>query len=117
MKAVSFNIGDKIVTIKNGKLCRGVVKNVYEVTPQVLCIESEDGTVEKVLARSVAPDPKTETQEEIALLEKPEITITPDEFREIACRVIYENAKNRSDSLFVMAKLHKALFIESCEND
>ena len=120
MQKVEF-IGDKVVTIKDGELRKGVVKNFFPVNPPIFFIEFEDGTVEKVLYNNVAPEPKTETPEETEPVEKSEITITPGEFKEIACRVIAEETK---DNKFlglafagIMSKIHCALFVKSWENE
>ena len=122
MKEISFGIGDKIVSIKDGELRKGVIKNFYPmVTPPVFAVEFEDGSVEKVLYNNVAKEPETETQEENEPIQKSEITITPDEFQEIACRVIIETSRNdtRAASAFtrLIGRLHKALFVEPWEND
>lgn len=123
MKMVDFNVGDKIVTIKDGELRKGVVKNFYPmVTPPVFAIEFEDGTVEKVLYNNIAPEPKTETpEEEIEPVEKSEITITPDEFREITCRVIAEETTEHKvvglAFASLMGKIHRALFVDEWENE
>lgn len=116
MNNVKFEIGDKIVTIRDGELRKGVVKNSYPVNPLVLAIEFEDGTVEKVFSSDVAPEPTTETPEQNEPKEKEEITITPDEFREIASRVI---AKETKDNYLVgyafaslVGEIYKALFEE-----
>lgn len=113
-----IDIGDKIVTIRDGELRKGVVKNSYPVNPPVLAIEFEDGTVEKVFSSDVAPEPKTETQKEkIEQIEKSEITITPDEFREIASNIIAEETKDNYLVGYAFAsligKIYTALFIES----
>lgn len=121
MQKVEFSIGDKVVTIKDGELRKGVVKNFFPVNPPIFLIEFEDGTVEKVLYNNVAPEPKTETPEENAPVEKSEITITPDEFREITCRVIAEETKKHKivglAFASIMGKIHRALFVESWENE
>lgn len=121
MSKVKFEIGDKVVSIKDSELLKGVVKNVYPVNPPVLAIEYEDGTVEKVFYDTVAHEPKMETQEKTEPVEKSEITIAPDEFREIASRVI---AKETKDNYLVgyafasiVGEIYKALFIESYERD
>lgn len=124
MKRIDFSTGDEVVTIKDGELRKGVIKNFYPINPPVFVIEFEDGTVEKVLYSNVAPAPKTETQEpeeKNESVEKAEITITPDEFKKIACRVIAKETKNRMilglAFASLMSKVHKALFIEPWEND
>ena len=122
MLEIEFNIGDKIVTIKDGELRKGVIRNFSPSTPPVFIIEFEDGTVEKVLYNNIAPEPKVETQEEKnKSVEKTEITITPDEFKKITCRVIAEETKNfQTIGLVVagvMGKVHKALFVDDWENE
>lgn len=124
MKRIDFSTGDEVVTIKNGELRKGVIKNFFPVNPPVFVIEFEDGTVDKVLYSNVAPAPKTETQEpeeKNEPVEKSEITITPDKFKEITCRVIAAETKNHKIVGLVfaslMSKIHKALFVEPWEND
>ena len=122
MKKVEFNTGDKIITIKDGELRKGVIKNFFPINPPVFLIEFEDGTVEKVLYSNVAPEPKTETPEEkIEPVEKSEITITPDEFMSITTRVIAEETMDRIEVGLafapIMAKIHTALFVDEWENE
>ena len=124
MKRIDFSTGDEVVTIKDGELRKGVIKNFYPINPPVFVIEFEDGTVEKVLYSNVAPAPKTETQEpeeKNEPVEKSEITITPSEFMQITTRVIANETKDRKlvglAFAALMAKVHKALFIDAWEND
>ena len=122
MQKVEFSTGDKIVTIKDGELRKGVIKNFYPVNPPVFLIEFEDGAVEKVLYSNVAPEPKTETpEEENKPVEKSEITITPREFMRITTRVIAENTKDRKlvglAFASIMSKIHIALFVDDWENE
>lgn len=114
---IDFEIGDRVVTIRDGKLRRGVVKNAYLINPPVLAIEFEDGNVEKVFCNDVVREPKAENpKEENEPIEKAEITITPDEFREIVCRVIAEETKGYKivglAFMSIAGKIHRALFIE-----
>ena len=118
MRHNNFNIGDKVVTIIDGELCKGVIKNIYLVNPPVYAVELEDGNIRKVHCVNVALDTKAETPEEKREpVEKAEITITPNEFRDIACRVIADELKNRKTlglaCAAVVGKIHRALFIES----
>lgn len=122
MKRINFNMGDKVVTVKDGELRKGVIKNVYPVNPPVVAVKFEDGTVEKVFQSDIALEPDIETPDETnEPAEKPEITITPDKFRDISCRVIAEEIK--SNLLLavafssIMSKIHNALFVEPWEND
>lgn len=115
MSNVKFEIGDKIVTIRDGELRKGVVKNSYPVNPPVLAIEFEDGTVEKVFSSDVAPEPTTETPEQNEPIPQPEITITPEELTEITLRVISEETKDNFilgiACATLMGKVIKALFV------
>lgn len=123
MGKVSFDIGDKVVTIKDGELRKGVIKKIFELNPPICIIEAEDGTLAKVYCRDVAlaPEPKTETQEESEPVVKSEITITPDEFQDISCRVVAEMTENNLGAAWALmslvAKLYMALFVEPWEND
>lgn len=120
MKQLKFENGDKIVIIRDGELRKGVVKNFYELNPPILSIEFEDGSVEKVFASDVAAEPKIEPPEKKREpAEKSEITITPDEFREIATRAIAENTNEYKVSALAYAyatligRIHRDLFFES----
>lgn len=122
MKHIEFDIGNKVVTIKDGELRKGVVKYCYPIYPPVFAVEFEDGTVEKVHYNNIAPEPKTETPEErIEPVEKSEITITPDEFSSIAARIIVE--ETGSDVLTglrfasIIGKLREALFVDEWEHE
>jgi hypothetical protein len=113
--------GDNVVVIEDGELRNGVIKTVFDmITPPMYAVEFEDG-IEKVPFNRVAPAPKTETPEEQKRepVFKSEITITPDEFQEISCRVVAEETK---DNIFIgltfstiLAKIHKALFLDEGE--
>lgn len=123
MNKLTCKIGDNVVVIEEGELRNGVVKNIYnEVNPPIYAVEFENG-IEKVPFNKVAPAPKTETPEEPKRepVEKQEITITPDEFREISCRVIAEETKGFHivglSCSMIIAKIHKALFLDESEND
>ena len=124
MKRIDFSTGDEVVTIKDGELRKGVIKNFFPVDPPIFIIEFEDGTIEKVRYDKVAPAPKTETQEPEEKNEpvvKSEITITPDEFMNITARVVAKETKG--DLIVGMAfarlfgKVYKALFVEPWENE
>lgn len=122
MKETSFNIGDKIVTIRDGELYRGTIKGIYPLNPPICAIAFEDGSIRKIFLRDIAPDPKADPQyEKTELGEKSEITITPDEFKKITCDII---AKYTDDKPFaalefglMMSKIHRALFIDSRDGE
>ena len=94
-------------------------------------IEFDDGEIEKVYPKDVALEPKTERQEtepvkeevkEKKPVEKSEITITPEEFREISTNLIAEESLIGGPLLLslgtiLVSKLHIALFADEVEND
>ena len=116
-----FNENDHVITIENGSIKNGIVsKCFYEMNPPVLLVEFDDGNVEKVLPEKLALAPKTEDPKEESRepIIKSEITITPDEFRDIEFNVITETAIKTKDFMLGMklsaflALLHKALFVD-----
>lgn len=113
--------GDNVVVIEDGELRNGVIKTVFDmVTPPMYAVEFEDG-IEKVPFNRVAPAPKTEIPEEQKRepVFKSEITITPDEFMNIATRIIAEETKEHKlvgfATTILLAKIHKALFLDEGE--
>ena len=122
MKKIEFNTGDRVVTVVGGELRKGVIKNFYPVNPPVFAIEFEDGTVEKIPYSNVAPEPKVETQgEKNEPVVKSEITITPDEFKDITCPIITEMTKRNVrlgfETVIILSKVYRTLFVEPWEND
>lgn len=122
MDNVKITIGDRVITIKNNQIRKGTVTKIYDLDPIIYIVEFDDGNVEKVCHNEIALEPETETQEEdLEPVEKSEITITPDEFKKIACRVIVNETKDSRLMGLVFAllmdKIHKALFVEPWEND
>lgn len=122
MKNFKCNIGDNVVVIEEGELRNGVLKNIFCDLPNPICVvEFENGT-EKVPCNLVAPAPKTETQnaQKRGPVYKSEITITPDEFQEIATSVIAKETKDFHivgvTATIILAKIHKALFLDEGEN-
>lgn len=122
MKTIEFCTGDRVVTIKDGELRRGTVKTFFdELDPSIAIIEFEDGSVEKVWGENVAKEAKAETMAENEPVEKSEITITPDKFREIACRVVAE--KTHKHILVgvafaqILGDIHRALFVDPWEDE
>ena len=120
IKSVEFNNGDKVVVIKDGKLQKAVFRNLYPIVPPVAVVEYEDGSVEKVPYDNIAKEPITETPDpQNEPIKKKEITITSNEFIEIAASVMADEL--RDDPFLgllvttVVSKIHKALFTESQE--
>lgn len=131
VKEIKMSIGDRVVMIENHELRRGTIKNIHaELLRPILIVEFDDGEIEKVLADDVALEPKTEVKEDQEVkeektskpVEKSEITITPDEFREISTNLVAEESKQGGAMLMMlgtilMSKLHEALFVDEGEND
>lgn len=122
MHEMKFNVGDRIVTVINGELRKGVIKELYQVSPPVVVVRLEDGSLAKVLYNDIAPEPQAEdNQGENKPIEKPEITITPDEFKKIAARVIVEETEDHPIAGLAFAvmvrKIYNALFVDESEND
>lgn len=93
MKTVILNVDDRVVTIKNGNLRKGIIRRIYaDIPTPILIVEFDDGEIEKVYPGDVALEPKTEVKEDQEVkeekkpAEKSEITITLEEFREISVK-------------------------------
>jgi hypothetical protein len=114
-----FNENDKVITIENGKVREGIVRKDFSVmSPPVLLVEFENGSLEKVSFDRVAHAPKPEPQDQKPNepIEKSEITITSEEFKNIGLDLITKMAIETKDFLLGMklsaflAMLHTALF-------
>ena len=131
VKEIKMSIGDRVVMIENHEIRRGTILNMYvDIPTPILVVEFDDGAIEKVYPKDVALEPKSEVKEDLEVkeevkekkpVEKSEITITPEEFENIAVDTVVEVAKDN----FVLAmalsafceKLHKKLFAIEAEND
>lgn len=119
---MEFKIGDRIVTIVCGELVSGTIKELFPIDPPVCIVKFEDGSFGKIPCNEMALEPKSEpVEEKNEPITKSEITITPDEFENVACRVIARETKDHPIIGFVTAsiisKIHEALFTESSGND
>lgn len=131
MKTVILNVDDRVVTIKNGNLRKGIIRRIYaDIPTPILIVEFDDGEIEKVYPGDVAIEPKTERQEDEPVkeetkekkpVEKSEITITPEEFENIAVDMVVEFAKDKFMLALALSafceELHKKLFVNEGEND
>ena len=118
---MKINEGDKVGVIINGEIKKGVVISVY--TDLAYAIVKFDNETRKVMLHDIGllPEEKDRDHKDSKYpVEKSEITITPAEFREVACDVI---AKRTSNNLplgllmtNILASIHEALFIEG-ENE
>lgn len=129
VKEIKMNIGDRVVMIENHELRRGVIRNIYtDIPTPILVVEFDDGEIEKVYPGDVALEPKTEIKEDQEVkeekkpVEKSEITITPEEFMEIASNVVAKEAIKGGPLVtmlgaILMSELHEKLFIDEGENE
>lgn len=106
-----FKDGDRVIYVINSKVCYGVITCLANIKTAI--VKSDDGQMFKVPCEFLAPEPRVEKTEPI---EKPEITITPEEFRETAVKVFTELCVIPQSSVYDVtvftAELHKALFFK-----
>lgn len=104
-----FKDGERVIHIRNSKICHGVVN--YMVNDKIAIVKFDDDLLLKLPFEDLAPEP---TVEKIEPIEKPEITITPEEFRKTAVKVFKELGVIPQSSVYDVtvftAELHKALF-------
>ena len=127
----NFKLGDRVMAIQNSKARYGTIRtiggNAYE-TIAIVKFETEkpgEYELEKIKVSDLILVEETEAKEteakETEPVEKSEITITPDEFREIGVKVITKLTATKpivglAFTAF-LAELHKALFFgEVSEN-
>ena len=117
----------KVIVIgENNKIENGTVKTVYEKLGTAI-VELDDGYIIKVRLIDLGIPETSEPVEDIKEepkrepVEKSEITITPEEFRNIGVDVIKKQAKKNPMIVLpftvFLAELHKALFFDAVEND
>lgn len=125
IKKITMKQGDTVAFIEHGEIKKGILKNIKVLDRQVAIVDF-DGEFRKVLVEDLAKvqeDTKDETeeiQEDKEPVEKSEITITPDQFRDITTSIIGEEcAKMGSADLMVgmdigiiMGKIYNELFID-----
>ena len=126
MIKITMKHGDTVAIIEHGEIKKGILKDV-KVLDRPVAIVDFDGEIRKVLVEDLArvQEESEEIREDNEPVEKSEITITPDQFRDIATSIIGEEcAKMGSAGLMVgmtigiiMGKIHNELFIDGAEND
>lgn len=126
IKKITMKQGDTVAIIEHGEIKKGILKDVKALDRPVAIVDF-DGEIRKVLVDDLArvQEESEEIQEDNEPVEKSEITITPDQFRDITTSIIGEEcAKMGPDGLMVgmamgivMAKIHTALFTDEVEND
>lgn len=118
---IKFKENMKVVVIEYNKLRKGVIDKVYEDL-NIAIVKFDDGDKGKVHFSKLGIEPDTKVQETkpIEPVEKSEITITPDEFRNISTRIIVEETDRLPVALLVgnvVAKIHEKLFIDEVDNE
>lgn len=102
MRKISFTVGEKVAVIEDNKITNGVITKIFpEVCPPILVVGFDDGTISKVEIDRVAKieEANTATEDNENISEeragKPvtEITITDEEFIDIAGEVISDEIK------------------------
>ena len=106
---MKFKSGDRVTYVIDSKVCNGVIE--YVINDRLAIVISDDGSKYKVFLEFLAMEPTVEKTEPI---ERPEITITPEEFRTTAIKAFMELGGIPKSSAYTVtvfvAELHKALF-------
>lgn len=117
---MKINEGDRVGVLLNGEIKKGVVKSVYNDLDYAV-VKFEDG-VSKVMLHNIGLLPEEKDRDPKEPVMRSEITITRGEFRDIAVKVISNEAKKIGNGIVGVAfsiftgELERALFIEG-END
>lgn len=124
IKKITMKQGDTVAIIEHGEIKKGILKDVKDLDRPVAIVDF-DGEIRKVLVDDLArvQEESEEIQEDNEPVEKSEITITPDQFRDITTSIIGEEcAKMGSVGLMIgmaigiiMGKIHNELFIDEVE--
>lgn len=96
---------------------KGVIDKAYSEM-EIAIVKFDDGNVEKVPYEHLHIEPENDVQETTEPVEKSEITITPEEFRNISSHVIKEITDTLEDKRGVIgltmivfaSELHNTLF-------
>ena len=124
----NFKLGDRVMTIQNSKPRYGTIRTIdgngYE-TIAIVAFKTDkpdEGELQKIKVSDLILVEETEAEaKKSEPVEKSEITITPDEFRETGVKVIVKLTAEKpvvglAFTAF-LAELHKALFFgEVSEN-
>lgn len=122
-----FNPDTRVDVIENGEVRKGIIKKVYNEF-EIAIVEFEDGNVEKVHFSKLGllqEEKVQDNRDPKEPVEKSEITITPDEFREIASNLVAKEVMKMGKDggilgltfTIFLAKLHRALFLDEGDND
>lgn len=119
-----FKPGFRVVVIDGDthEIRKGVINATYEEV-EIAIVKFDDGNVEKVSfdCLGIEPEPTVQEEKPTEPVEKSEITITPDEFRNVSMNVVEEMTKDQpmvglAITLYLM-KLHRALFFDAVDNE
>ena len=116
-----FNPGVKVLVIgEDNEVRYGVIQNAYDDVG-IAIVKFTDDTVEKVHYNRMGIEPETVSQEINEPVEKTEITITEDYFKEVCVDVIAEKTVGNLSLAFSMVNIvvaiSKKLFSTEGKND
>lgn len=131
MRKITLTIGERVAVIEDNKIINGTIVNIFsEISNPIVVVKTENGSCIKTPIEKVAKlsEERSEEKSEDPIQEvkqKTEITITPEEFKEISAKIVFDEMKKLgSDGLMLgmaftilTAKLHKALFVGEADND
>lgn len=114
-----FEIDQKVLVVEDNELKPGTIRSLYE-TLGIAIVDFGEAEYKKVNIDKIAIVHENEKNAESnEPIERAEITITPNEFMEIATSVLAKEAKGMDNPIMfmgacsiLMGKIHKALFIE-----
>jgi hypothetical protein len=123
MEKIKYHEGDTVAIIRGGEVVTGTIGRIIPTYDGPRFLVKTENELVKVLATEIAriPEKKNETPTEPKRepIQKSEITITPNEFREKAVSIITEISNEMGDPMIGMAftiftaKLHRKLFFEA----
>lgn len=118
--------GVRVVVIdrNTNEIKKGVIDKAY-FEMEIAIVKFDDGNVEKVPYEHLHIEPENDVQETTEPVEKSEITITPEEFRNISSHVIEEITDKLEDKSGVIgltmivfaSELNNALFRSEVDNE
>ena len=125
-----FKVGARVIVIgDNQEVRKGVIQSLFEEM-RLSIVKFDDGNVEKVRYENMYIDPETKAQDEKAQekkapepIEKSEITITSEEFKDEVANFAADFTIEQSSiklgmmTTLVGAELAKRLFRKPVEND
>lgn len=114
---MKFKQNDSVYAIVDNKIVEGTV---FVILDSVIVVKLDNGELVKCPSDTVAPakiaEPTEETKESEPV-EKSEIIITPDEFKEITTGVVAKITKTKPLLGFafmsILAEIHTALFFDN----